>query len=317
MTRNTFALAAVFVTGGLFGWIVTSDRGASAVARQNPAAPAVPQPLPAKADGAEAGIKAITAEYAKAFNIGDAKAAAALWTADGEYVGADGEPIVGRAEIEKSLAGYFKANPKATIEVRVEAVRAMGRGLAAAEGVVVLSVPGEDAVESRYSALHVLEDGKWHAASVSEWVLDPATDVTPKHLEWLIGEWEAKGDAGELRIIYAWDADKVFLTGAYTLTKDGKAVSKGTQVIGRNPAGGLRSWMFDSSGATSDAVWTRDGKSWVSEGSGVLPDGIEVISTNVVTPIGPDTFTWQTTRREVDGVAADGLPPVKVARVMK
>jgi hypothetical protein len=75
--------------------------------------------------------------------------------------------------------------------------------------------------------------------------------------------------------------------------------------------------MFDSSGATSDAVWTRDGKSWISEATGVLPDGTEVISTNVVIPLGPDAFTWQTTRREVDGVAVDGLPPVKVTRVKK
>jgi uncharacterized protein (TIGR02246 family) len=307
----------MFAAGGLAGWFATADRGPSALARQKPADPAVPQP-PAKADGVEARVKAITADYVKAFNAADARAAAALWTADGEYTGADGESLVGRAEIEKSLAAYFKANPKATIAVRVESVRAMGRGLATAEGVVVLKVPGDDTpVESRYSALHVLEDGKWPVASVSEWVLDPATDVTPKQLEWLIGEWEAKGDAGELRITYAWDADEVFITGAYTLTKAGRAVSKGTQVIGRNPAGGLRSWMFDSSGATSDAVWTRDGKSWISEATGVLPDGTEVISTNVVIPLGPDAFTWQTTRREVDGVAVDGLPPVKVTRVKK
>ena len=60
------------------------------------------------------------------------KAAAALWTADGEYIGADGEAVGVRAEIERGLAAYFKANPKATIEVRVESVRAMGRELATA-----------------------------------------------------------------------------------------------------------------------------------------------------------------------------------------
>ena len=318
MKHRAFALVAVFAAGGLAGWIATSDREVSAVALQNSAAEPVVHQGPVKADGAEAGVKSITAEYVKAFNAADAKGAAALWTTDGEYVGADGNAVTGRSEIEKSLAAYFKANAKATIEVRVESVRAMGRGLATVEGVVALKVPGDDAtVESKYSALHVLEEGKWHAASVSEWVLDPATDVTPKQLEWLIGEWEAKGDAGELKITYTWDVEKVFITGAYTLTKDGRAISKGTQVIGRNPAGGLRSWMFDSSGTTSDAIWTRDGKSWISEANGILPDGAVVNSVNVVIPLGPDAFTWQTTGQEIDGAPSEGLPPVKVTRVKK
>ena len=42
----------------------------------------------------------------------------------------------GRAEIEKGLAEFFKANPKATAEVEVVGVRPIGRGTATAEGVV-------------------------------------------------------------------------------------------------------------------------------------------------------------------------------------
>src|SRR5262249_42648765 len=142
--------------------------------------PAVPVRVqPAKADSAEAGIQAITAEYTKAFNAADAKAAAALWTEEGEYVGADGNVERGRVAIEKSLAEFFKAHPKAAAEIEVESVQVLGRGTASVKGTVRLKVPGDDAVtESHYTALHVLEDGKWHAASVREWVSDPATDVT-------------------------------------------------------------------------------------------------------------------------------------------
>jgi len=317
MTRFAFLLAAVFAAGGLAGWLA-STREPAAVAQEPTVVLATAQP-PAKAEGAEAGIKAITAEYAKAFTAHDAKAAAALWTANGEYEGAEGEVVTGRDEIEKSLAAFFKANPKATAEVRVESVKVMGRGLATAEGVVALKTPGAESVlESRYLALHTLEDGKWLAVSVKEWVPDPATDVSTKNLEWLVGEWTAKGDAGaEVKIVYAWDEDKVFITGKYTVTKDGKTISKGTQVFGRNPGGGLRSWMFDSSGTTSDGLWVRDDKRWVNEASGMLPDGTGVTSVNVIIPLGPDAFTWQTTEREVDGVAAAALPPVKVIRVKK
>lgn len=321
MMRSTLLLAAVFTAGGVLGWLATNNSAPTALAQPRPTDPtaAVAAQQPAKAEGAEAGIKAITADYVKAFNAADAKAAAALWTAEGEFEGADGELIRGRAEIEKSLAAYLKAHPKATIQVRVGSIQVRGRGLAIAEGVVALKLPGDDpVVESRYSALHVLEDGKWHAASVREWVPDPSTDVTPKQLEWLIGEWTAKGDGGaEVKIVYAWDEDKVFINGKYTLTRDGKTTGKGTQVIGRNPSGGLRSWLFDSSGTTSDGVWVRDEGRWLNEATGVLPDGTEVTSVNVLIPFGPDAFTWQTTEREVDGVPVSGLPPIKVIRVKK
>lgn len=321
MTRSALLLAAVFAAGGVLGWLATTQRTPTALAQPAPGGPTATAAAqqPAKAEGAEAGIKAITAEYVKAFNAADAKAAAALWTAEGEFEGADGDLIRGRAEIEKSLAAYLKAHPKANIQVRVDSVQVRGRGLATAEGTIALKMPGDDpVVESRYSALHVLEDGKWPAASVREWVPDPATDVTPKQLEWLIGEWTAKGEGGgEVKIVYAWDEDKVFITGKYTLTRDGKTIGKGTQVIGRNPTGGLRSWLFDSSGTTSDGVWVRDEGRWVNEASGVLPDGTEVTSVNVLIPLGPDAFTWQTTEREISGVPVQGLPPIKVNRVKK
>jgi hypothetical protein len=120
-----------------------------------------------------------------------------------------------------------------------------------------------------------------------------------------------------LRITYRWDADEVFIHGVYELAKDGKRVAHGTQVIGRNPSGGLWSWTFDSSGATVAGLWARDDSRWVSESSGVLPDGTEVNAVNVLVPLGPDSFTWQTTDRAADGVPLPALPPVKVTRVKK
>jgi uncharacterized protein (TIGR02246 family) len=276
------------------------------------------QPQAVKADSAEAGIKKITAEYEKAFNAADAKAAAALWTEEGQYVGADGEVQKGRAAIQKSLAEFFKSNPKATAEVQIESVQAIGRGTATVEGVVHLKMPGEDAgIESRYTALHVLEDGVWRAASVQEWVPDPATNVSPKSMEWMIGDWIAKGDGGEVKITFAWDENKAFINGKYTITKDNKPVSSGSQMIGQNPGGGLRSWTFDSSGITNLGLWVKDGTRWISEVTALLPDGTEITSLNIVVPLGPNAFTWQTTDRAANGVPLPALPPVKVIRVKK
>lgn len=323
------------MSGRKYGLVVLVLATAAAVAtafRDRPADPEKPDPAvavvpgavplaaqpPAKVEGAEAGIKAATAEYAKAFNAGDAKAAAALWTTEGEYIGANGETHRGRAEIEKGLAEFFKANPKATVAIEVENVRPLARGTASCEGVVKVTVPGDDTPnESRYTALHVLEDGKWYAASVREWAEDPATDVTLKAMEWIIGEWSAKGSAGEVKLTYKWDTNKTFIRCEYETAKDGKSVSHGTHVIGKNPGGGLRTWTFDSSGTTSDGLWVRDGTRWINEATGLTPDGTEITSLNIIVPISADAFTWQTTDRAANDVPLPALPPVKVTRVKK
>src|SRR5260370_25024810 len=65
--------------------------------------------------------------FTKAFNAGDAQAVAAFWTKDGEFVGADGDTLRGRHEIEKSYAEFFKSNPKAAIAVNIPSVRLLAR----------------------------------------------------------------------------------------------------------------------------------------------------------------------------------------------
>ena len=115
--------------------------------------------------------------------------------------------------------------------------------------------------------------------------------------------------------VMEWDENQVFIVGKYKVTKDGKVVTSGMQVIGTNPTGGLRSWMFDGSGTICEGVWVRDDKHWVNEATGVLPNGVEITSLNLIVPMGPDAFTWQTTDRAANGVPLPALPPVKVTRV--
>ncbi len=81
-----------------------------------------------------------------------------------------------------------------------------------------------------------------------------------------------------------------------------------------NPTGGLRSWTFDSSGTFSNSQWSRDDNRWIDGATGVLPEGTEITSVNVLIPLGPDAFTWQTTERAADGAQLPPLPPVKVTR---
>lgn len=275
------------------------------------------KPAPAADPAAEAGVKKTTAAFMAAFRAGDAKAVAALWTENAEMIEADGGVFRGREAIEKAYAEAFQARPKATAKVENGSVRFLGPTVAIAEGVLTITAPGgADPDVTEFSAVLAREGDAWKLASVRSAEPDPQGGSL-EEIEWLVGEWTAKGSAGELKISYAWDENKVFITGKYTITKDGKAVSSGTQILGRNPGSGLRSWSFDSSGTTSDGVWARDDKRWVSETTGVTADGTEVSSVNVIVPLGPDAFTWQTTDRTEDGEPLPALPPIKVTRVKK
>jgi uncharacterized protein (TIGR02246 family) len=313
MNRHRLILVVAFVVAS--GLALAALRDGSP-AQERAAAPST-QPA-GKADDAAAGIRKNADDYTKAFNAGDARAAAMNWTADGEYTDTDGDVHRGRAAIEKEIAAFLKSHPKATLEIAIDSVRPVGRQAAAAEGAVKVRVPTEpEPFVARFSGMFLREDDGWKIATLRDWVPDPATDVTVKDVAWLLGEWTAKGDGGELHITYSWDDTKTFLNGKYSLTKDGKAVYSGLQVIGTNPTGGLRSWVFDASGTTGDSHWTRDGNRWLIEAGGTLPDGTEASAVNVLVPLGPDTFTWQSTHRAVAGNDLPDQPPVKVTRVKR
>src|SRR5436309_3232262 len=91
----------------------------SAHSRSEPAeqAPPAGKPGPDEAGGTrpaadrsadEAAIRANIAQFVKAYNAGDAKAVAALFTPDGQAVDKDGNAAEGRAAIAQTFAGLFK-----------------------------------------------------------------------------------------------------------------------------------------------------------------------------------------------------------------
>jgi uncharacterized protein (TIGR02246 family) len=307
--RNLLAVLAVLAAVGVVGALHRSPA-------QDRAAPAAPDQE--KPDSPElAAVRKTADEFTRAFNAGDAKAVAAFWTKDGEYVGPDNETLRGREAIEKAYAEFFKKNPKARAEVKIESVRLLGRQAALEEGALKLQLPGEkEPGESRYSVLHVREDDGWKMASVREWVPDPAQLVSLKDLAWLLGDWVAKQGDTEVRSSYAWDdEDRAFLRCRYSMKEGGKVVAAGTQIIGKDPAGGLRSWLFDRSGSYGESTWTRDGDRWVIEATGTLPDNSTMTAVNLLIPLGKDAFTWQSTERTAAGSPLPNTPPVKITRV--
>jgi uncharacterized protein (TIGR02246 family) len=261
----------------------------------------------------EKAIRKLSAEFARALAKGDAKAVAGFWTEEGEYLADDGTAFRGRAAIAKAFAAYFAENPKLRVEGRVESVRFVSRDSAVEEGHLRVHKAKEvQPTSRRFSALFVREDGRWRLALLRNW---PDEGSALHDLDWLIGTWVAKAGGREVRTTYAWAEGKKFIRARFTI-KDKTGTTSGTQRIGRDPrTGQLRSWLFEDDGGFGEATWSWDGERWVLDATGVEADGSELTATNLLTPRGPDAFTWQSTNRTEDGEEAPDVPPIKVTRV--
>ncbi len=317
MKRSLWTVAASGVLAALIVLLTTQVRspGGNALAGSEKAEPtkAPAEPLEPKRSEDEAAIRKATADFIKAVEKGDARAVAASWTEQGEYLGDDGTTIRGRAAIEAAYTKAFARNKNLKVEMTVESIRFPSKDSAIEEGYAKsYHRNAEYPTTSRYSVLHVREGGRWLMAVLREW---PDEAVSLRDLDWLIGTWEAKNDEAEVRTVYAWDARKNSIRCQITIKGKGRTVHA-LQVILKDPrTGQLRSWMFDDDGGFGDGAWTRDGKRWVISANGVQADGGEVTAANILTPVDRDTFTWQSTERTLDGSELPSIPPTKVTRV--
>jgi uncharacterized protein (TIGR02246 family) len=279
---------------------------------KTPAAkPEAPRETTRAAD--EAAIRKATADFIKTVEKGDAKAVAAAWTEEGEYLGEDGTTIRGRAAIEAAYARAFAKNKQVKVEFTVESIRFPSKDAAIEEGYAKsYHRKSDQPTASRYSVLHVREGGRWLMAVLREW---PDEGFSLRDLDWLIGAWEAKTEEAEVRTVYTWDAKKNSIRCQITIKGKDRNISA-TQVLLKDPrTGQLRSWLFDDDGGFGDASWTRDGKRWIIAATGVQADGGELTASNILTPVDKDNFIWQSTERTLDDEELPNIPPVKVTRV--
>jgi uncharacterized protein (TIGR02246 family) len=278
------------------------------------------QDKPAKGPDREADKRAIDEiikQNIQAFNNRDAAAVAANWTAEGEYIRNDGEPIRGRAEIQKGYAEYFKTlKGKPRLEIQTEGLRFTSADTAVSEVILRLkNEEGEVTASSWRNTLLVREGDRWKVTIVQEWDRDNGLDVSLKELEWLIGTWHVATKGREVTTVYEWDENKAFIRGKYTIKEGAKVVESGTQMIGKdNAAGAMRSWVFQSDGGFGDGLWTREGKKWSVNVYGVTPDGRELTATAIYIHVDANTYTWQSVNQAVDGIPIPDTKPIKVAK---
>ena len=267
----------------------------------------------AKENEDTAAIQKASQSFLKAYIAGDAKAMAAHWTEKGEYYSEDGTVLRGRDAIEKAYREIFTKKAGLTdAEIDVTSIRFPSKGMAIEEGYFKVRVDKEPVTSSKYTVLHVREDGKWLMAVVREY---PSEGIQIRDLEWLIGAWETKGGDTEVLTKYEWWGEKSYIRVHITLKHKGRT-REGMQMIGKDSSTGvLRSWTFDAEGAFAEANWTRDGKKWVQASTGVLEDGSVLAATNILTRLDDNTFTFQSVERTLNDEGIEDVPPVRIVRV--
>jgi uncharacterized protein (TIGR02246 family) len=262
-------------------------------------------------------IEKLTKEMIQAFDKRDAAALAAYYTTEAEFIRNDGDPISGRAEIQKAYAEYFRTlKGKTKLEVQSDNLRFPSADSAVAEVTLRLkNDEGEVIASSWRNTLLMREGGQWKVAIVREWDRDVADDTSLKELEWLIGTWQASTKEREVTTTYEWDENKVFIRGKYTVKEGGKVIESGMQMIGKDNADGvIRSWVFQSDGGFGGGVWTRDGKKWSVDVDGVMPDGKVLNATSIYIHVNPNAYTWQAVDQTLDDVPIADTQPIKITR---
>src|SRR5262249_9799944 len=156
---------------------------------------------------AEAAILNKAESFVAAFHLGDARALAAHWAADGDYTDQTGKTLKGREAIEKAFAGLFAQNKGLKVRIDSLALKFPTPDVAVEDGMTTVIPPdGGPPTRARYTIVHVKRDGEWYLGSVRD-----APYAPPSHrehladLEWLVGEWTESGPEGEtVRIAYQW-----------------------------------------------------------------------------------------------------------------
>jgi uncharacterized protein (TIGR02246 family) len=252
----------------------------------------------------EAAIRATADAFVKAFNAGDAKGVASLWTPGGTVADQDGTTYRGRTAIQEEYASLFKAHPTARMRIAISSIEFPTPTTAIEDGMSqVVTRDSAAPSASRYTVLHVLENGKWLMASVRESEMPVASNFSHlQELGWLVGSWENKSEGTTAHCQIRWIANKSFLQRDFSVNRDGAIVSSGTQIVGWDPRlEQIVSWSFDSSGGHGMSRWTATPEGWRISSMGVTADGMSTSSVDrlIHLPDNDNVFGWRSAERKL------------------
>ncbi|CAN5393915.1 hypothetical protein BH10CYA1_BH10CYA1_47680 [soil metagenome] len=270
---------------------------------------------------AKSAVTSQVALISKCIAEGNATKLSALWTSDGTYTDEDGVFLKGKAALEKRFSQNASENGKQPVTFIQAPVQMLADTVALAEGVVWRNEGVGSKPQTRYSIIFVKQDGNWLISNATETPLVASVEnVNPlTDLAWLIGEWATERDGKSVKMKAEWAADKKFIQCKYeTKISPDAPVTESRQLIGWDPRINQPvSWHFDSSGGFGHGDWSRDKSQWVVQAVGVDREGNTTTATDLISALTPDSFSWQSVNRSVDGVEYNDSAPLKVVRVAK
>ena len=267
----------------------------------------------------KAAIEKAVASYVAAFNAGDAKALAALWSPEGVYTSRlSGDQVVGREALEKDFAALFVEVKGAKLKVSTESIEFVSPNVALEQGRATVLRPKDTPLLSDYRAVYVRRDGKWLIDRVSE---DEEVPARPSHyehlkdLEWLVGNWIDQEGGEAIKTECQWTRNKNFLTRSFTVSIKDRIDVAGMQVIGWDAARKqIRSWVFDSEGGFVEGAWKKSDDRWIVTSTATLSDGKTGFFTSISRPLDKNSFGWQKVSRIVDGEILPNIDEVVIVR---
>jgi uncharacterized protein (TIGR02246 family) len=266
----------------------------------------------------EAAIRKSVESYVAAFNKGDAKTLAAMWSPEAVYTNPlSGEQVVGRAEIEKQFASIFADAKGTKLESKTETIKFISPNVAVEQGTAKVIRPDQEPENSEYTAVYVKRDGQWLLDRVTEEdvpVVKSNYDKL-KDLEWMIGTWVDQDEQNRIETTCQWTKNRNFITRSFTMSIRDRIEMAGMQIVGWDPAAKqIRSWVFDSDGGFSEGIWKKKDKRWYIQSTGTLQDGRKSSSVNIITCVDDNSFTWQSVNREAGGELLPNVAEVVVVR---
>ncbi|MEN6408064.1 MAG: SgcJ/EcaC family oxidoreductase [Thermoguttaceae bacterium] len=262
-------------------------------------------------------IRTVSTAFEKASNLHDAKSVAALFTADGELINAEGRVIQGRNNIEQTFSAIFTAHPKLQIHVTTQSLRMIAPSVAIEDGVsTIVRRPGDRGERNRFTVVYIEQEGHWRMASARDLPEEETSaEKELKSLEWLIGQWVNESPQAAVFTSYRWASDHRAILGEFQIQIAGRPAMSGSHRIGWDPSiKKIRSWTFDSDGGTAEGVWTRDGNRWLVKMTGVNRDGEAASATNILTEVAKDRMTWQSRDRVIGDRVTPEAKPIVIVR---